>query len=319
MRLLVIGRAYPEEGTGMIGLFEMEQAIALARAGHDVTYGFVDNRSIKVIRKVGGVSFTEKGVSVRGLILPIGGMPKALFDKIKTRMLIKLIYDCTDGNRIKFDAVYVHFPSMIMTKEFLIYLKKNGIPLFCTEHWSKAQTCMLTKREIEILNASVGLARKFWCVSDDLRQSVLQMLADEEDAAQVDVMPNMVDEQLFYYSPIHGDQTKKGKKYTFTLIGRLIKSKRFDFAIDAFAEAHFAGHVRMQIIGDGPERERLNKYRLDKNKELVLLGWQKPDKVACFLRESDCYITASNLETFCLPVAEAWMCGLPCIALLAVR
>ena len=55
MRIWVIGRTVPEVKTGMMGIFEFEQAQALQRYGSDVqvSYLFADNRSVKVLRVFG--------------------------------------------------------------------------------------------------------------------------------------------------------------------------------------------------------------------------------------------------------------------------
>ena len=44
-----------------------------------------------------------------------------------------------------------------------------------------------------------------------------------------------------------------------------------------------------------------------------MTGFKKREEVAELLAESDCYVSASILETFGVPFIEAWETGLPCI------
>lgn len=50
MFVVVIGRGIPE-GNSITGIFEKEQALALSKQIDKVVYFFIDDRSIKIIRK----------------------------------------------------------------------------------------------------------------------------------------------------------------------------------------------------------------------------------------------------------------------------
>ncbi|MCC8135802.1 MAG: hypothetical protein LIO40_03895, partial [Ruminococcus sp.] len=66
MYILSVGRALPEQKTGMIGSVELDQAAALAAAGNKVIYTYSDNRSIKVVRSAKPVRTSRSGVEIYG-------------------------------------------------------------------------------------------------------------------------------------------------------------------------------------------------------------------------------------------------------------
>ncbi|MEA5647611.1 MAG: hypothetical protein R5N60_09370, partial [Cutibacterium granulosum] len=53
MRVLVLSRGVPCASSPLRGVFELDQAKALATAGHDVLVGYVDGRSARRVRRFG--------------------------------------------------------------------------------------------------------------------------------------------------------------------------------------------------------------------------------------------------------------------------
>ena len=47
--------------------------------------------------------------------------------------------------------------------------------------------------------------------------------------------------------------------------------------------------------------------------QIKMAGLKNRDEVAAILAESDCYVSASVLETFGVPFIEAWVTGIPSI------
>jgi L-malate glycosyltransferase len=75
MKIFIISRGYPTEESPANGVFEFDQARALADAGQEVYFLSVDIRSFKRTRKWGYASFDRDGVHVRGINVPIGPLP----------------------------------------------------------------------------------------------------------------------------------------------------------------------------------------------------------------------------------------------------
>ena len=82
MNILIIGRGIPTEQNPKLGIFEMDQAKALAGIGNKVKYFAVDLRSIRKWRKWGLIKGESDGVKWYVYNLPVGPFP------VRIRMMI---------------------------------------------------------------------------------------------------------------------------------------------------------------------------------------------------------------------------------------
>lgn len=306
MRIYEIGRAFPEKKTGMIGLFEFQQAKALKDIGLEVHYIYFDARSIKINRVIKSIEKTIDEVQIHGFVLPIGGMPRQLFWKIKSEGYLKLLKKTISKVGCP-DVVHIHFPLLTITPDIWEYLKTIGCKLIVTEHWSKVQERKLDLRYRTFLKQIYKEADKIICVSERLKESIHAMCGKERE---IIVVPNLV-AGCFEYRKM-----TKHKKFRFVSAGRLTEGKAFDLLIEAFAKAFKTKeHTILTIIGGGEQYNQLKKQieLFDMSSQIELIGFKEPDMVAEIYRESDCYVSASCLETFGVTFAEAWMVGLPCI------
>lgn len=97
--------------------------------------------------------------------------------------------------------------------------------------------------------------------------------------------------------------------------GRLVDRKNFDVLIDAIAQLRGeGGDVRLDIFGDGPEKETLaRKIDAEGLGEAVrLLG--HVERWLAQAASCDIFVNMSDTEGFCIVVAEALSAGLPVIA-----
>ena len=78
MRVLVLSRGVPCASSPLRGVFELDQAKALATAGHDVLVGYVDGRSARRVRRFGWSHRTIDGIETLGLDLPLGAVSPEL-------------------------------------------------------------------------------------------------------------------------------------------------------------------------------------------------------------------------------------------------
>ena len=105
---------------------------------------------------------------------------------------------------------------------------------------------------------------------------------------------------LFDVSNIDGD-------YYF-VVSRLVSYKRFDLAVQACKELG----RKLIIIGDGPEREKLEKIA-DGDKNIIFMGRQPDDVLKKYMQECKALIFP-GLEDFGIVPVEAQACGRPVIA-----
>lgn len=306
MYILTIGRAYPEKKTGMIGIFELEQAEALSAAGNKVIYAFSENRSVKVIHKISKFKKIKNNVSIYGRFLPAKGLPEKLFNKIKASEFKKLMKLITDENGIP-DVIHIHFPLLTVNSEILEYLKTLGCKIICTEHWSKVQKKELSAERKKFLKEITEKSDAFICVSQPLKKSVIEITGTDKN---IYVLPNMVSSSFFLR------EKKPNNKFTFAAVGRLVEAKGFDTVIKAFEKTfRDKNNVYLKIIGDGKLYNSLKGLinNLGMNENIEMTGFMENSRVAEILGESDCYVSGSVFETFGVPFIEAWVTGIPSI------
>ncbi|MBQ2639531.1 MAG: glycosyltransferase [Bacilli bacterium] len=100
-------------------------------------------------------------------------------------------------------------------------------------------------------------------------------------------------------------------------VGRLSKEKGYMDLLKVYKViARKYPDWTLDIIGDGAEKERLEKYinQNNLNKNVVLHGFQKKDYIDKMLNKSSIYIMTSYTESFGIVLTEAMSHGIPCIA-----
>jgi len=101
------------------------------------------------------------------------------------------------------------------------------------------------------------------------------------------------------------------EKVTFLFAGRLVPYKCPDIALEAFAGSPELRRHRLVIVGDGPERERLESYVAAQGLEetVQLLGQKTQSEVGQLMRRADVFVFPSVRELGAGVVVEAMACG----------
>ncbi len=96
-------------------------------------------------------------------------------------------------------------------------------------------------------------------------------------------------------------------------IGRFAVEKRWDVVLDAFVRFRERRPGVLVVLGDGPERSRLER-RLGRRDDVTFPGFVR-DRVdlATTLASADVLLHGCPFETFGLSIAEALASGLPCV------
>ncbi len=138
----------------------------------------------------------------------------------------------------------------------------------------------------------------------------------------IEILPNGIDTDFF--KSVSNDVEKQGCRKMFGVafptivyMGRLSYEKNIDECLaafknilDSFPQAHFL------VVGDGPERARLEKKASDVGlgKQILFVGFHKGQKLLEALHAADVFVTASTSENMPLSVLEAMAAGLPVVA-----
>lgn len=304
MYILVISRGYPTEKYKMNGIFEFDQAKALAAVGHKVVYAAVDVRSIRRWRKWGIERKAIEGVRIYAINLPGGRIPKTILQKMSI-LGLNILYRTIVNEQGKPDIMHAHFAGIGYTASRL--KKKTNIPLVITEHFSAIMQPKIDKRLFQTASQAYDSADVLITVSPALKDVIKKRF--DKDAINI---PNIVDTRLFTFIP-----QKDSKFFRFVSVGGLKESKRMDLAIKAF-EGTFKDNenVTLTIFGEGPERANLEsliqKYNI--GNRVKLMGLQSRECIFEYFKKSDCFVLASQTETFGVAYIEALASGLPVIA-----
>lgn len=97
----------------------------------------------------------------------------------------------------------------------------------------------------------------------------------------------------------------------FVYVGRVAREKNIDLAVEAFQKArNHSGRSVMVVVGDGPERGRLEA----KFPDVIFSGMRKGIDLARHYASSDVFLFPSLTETFGNVVTEALSSGLAIVA-----
>jgi glycosyltransferase involved in cell wall biosynthesis len=94
-------------------------------------------------------------------------------------------------------------------------------------------------------------------------------------------------------------------------VGRIAGEKNVPLAIEAVcAMRKLLPDLKFVIVGDGPERARIEK----EHPEFIFAGMRRGEDLAAHYASADCFVFASTTETFGNVVTEAMASGLPVLA-----
>jgi N-acetyl-alpha-D-glucosaminyl L-malate synthase BshA len=217
----------------------------------------------------------------------------------------------------KLDLLHVHYAiphasAAYMAKQIL---KVEGIhiPVITTLHGTDITLVGKDASYEPVVTFSINQSDGVTAVSEDLRKDTYQHFDIKKE---IEVIPNFIDLSRF----------KKQKKEHFkTAIApqgeKLIvhtsnfrKVKRIDDVIKVFSEIRKEIPSKLLLVGDGPERPKLEKLCRQMNvcDDVRFLG--KLDAVEEVLSVCDLFIMPSEKESFGLAALEAMACEVPLIS-----
>ena len=305
MRIFIVSRGVPSDRNLTLGIFEFDQAKALVAAGHDVVVLSVDLRSIRRRRKWGLRSYEKDGIRVEEINIPVGAVPKPLMIRIGTSALRKLLKRAIS----KFgepDIVHSHFYDIsYMTSSALDGKYKHVI----TEHSSYINS-YLSDKEIYKYGEMYRKADLVIAVSRSLCKRM-----DEIFGISPLCINNIVDTDVFKVKASSVNESQK--PFRFVSVSNLVPQKRIDLVVSALSELVKAGKpANLIIVGDGQMRASIEAQieELGLGKHVRMIGKVDREEICKQLSDSDCFVLASQSETFGVSYIEAIASGLPVIA-----
>lgn len=307
MRVCLITRGLPSHSNPLLGIFELDQAIALRNIKHNVVFIKLDFRSIFSKRKFGTYTSKYNDFDVFNISLPLGNLEHPLFQFL-AKLYISFSINAYLNYFEKPDIIHSHF--FTISNLAIVIKKKLKRPLVVTEHSSQLNKPVLPKRVYNIAKYTYSNSDLIIVVSNALQKSIFDNFLIKSV-----VVPNIVN-VIDFPNVIDFKTLNKGDNFTFISVGSLNKNKGFDTLINAFYKANFDENVHLLIIGDGEELQDLKELIKHRklNSRVFLLGFQTRTNIFSYFLNSDVFILASRSETFGVAFIEALYCGLPVIA-----
>lgn len=149
----------------------------------------------------------------------------------------------------------------------------------------------------------------FAAVSGQIRDQLVQLCPDGE--ARVHVVRNPV---VDLARPSLPRPLRRRRSPEILGVGRMVRQKGFDLLIEAFARVAQARPARLTLIGDGPERARLEAlvYELGLTERVTFAG-ARPDPAGA-MADADLFVLASRYEGMPGALIEAMAEGCPVVA-----
>jgi glycosyltransferase involved in cell wall biosynthesis len=185
----------------------------------------------------------------------------------------------------------------------------TGIPVITHIHNTKSEI----KFHRRIANKFLSFTTKlFISVSNDVHRYVQNAhnLAKKKSI----VLYNAIKFSKLDHTSIAQDIASKTAGQNIIAVARLEEQKNFDLLLKALVLLipRFP-HIHMIFVGEGPERENLEKFIHDQKitEYVTLTGYR--DDVGAFLKASHIFVLPSDYEGFGIAPLEAMYCGLPII------
>lgn len=290
----------------MNGIFEFDQAKALAARGHEVIYLAIDLRSIRRWRHWGRESLQKDSVKIEAINIPLGRVPKKILRAFGVFGLSRVFRQCMKKYG-KPDIIHAHFTGSAYSA--VKALKKYDIPIVMTEHNSGITERVINPDLKALASFTYPKCNKVIVVSPSLQHS-LRSIFNQESL----YIPNIVDVEAF---TIKRPESDLGDYFTMVSIGGLIPRKGMDLLIQQFAAFNRKIiNSKLIIFGEGPERKALEQLieELKVSEHVKLMGLRSREEIAPILSNSDVFVLTSKNETFGVVYIEALACGVPVIA-----
>jgi len=215
----------------------------------------------------------------------------------------------------KLDILHVHYaiPHSISAYLAQKIMKNHKIKTITTLHGTDITLVGNDPAFLPITKFGVEVSNGVTAVSEYLRQRTNEEFHIIKDIC---VIPNFVDTDKFF--PVDSEELKnhiapKGE-FIISHISNFRPVKRVEAVVEIFKIVNENLPAKLLLIGDGPERARIERFchKLKICDSILFLG--KQDSIPELLSISDIFLLPSETESFGLAALEAMSCEVPVVA-----
>ena len=205
-----------------------------------------------------------------------------------------------------------HASAAYMAKQILAS-KGINIPIVCTLHGTDITLVGQDASFEPVITFAINNSDAVTAVSESLRQDTLKFFDVKND---IKVIPNFIN--LNNYSDLKPNGLRaryasKGERLIMH-VSNFRKVKRVEDVVKVFSKINDAMPAQLLLIGDGPERYKIETMcrELGKCGQIHFAG--KSKTIERFLINADLFILPSETESFGLAALEAMAAGVPVIS-----
>ena len=217
----------------------------------------------------------------------------------------------------RLDLLHVHYAIPHASAAYMAQqiLKDQGfeVPFVTTLHGTDITLVGKDPSFEPVINFSINKSNAVTAVSENLKKETFELFDIKNN---IEVIPNFICHKDYkldnndYYKKRYAPNNEK----IICHVSNFRKVKRIEDVIIAFEGISKEIDAKLLLVGDGPERARLEQLSRNSkfNKNIFFLGSLKSTKEV--LNISDLFMLPSSKESFGLSALEAMACGVPVIA-----
>lgn len=298
------------------GIFQLHQATALHRAGHQV--GVVASGVVSPRFLMRGYPYPRReqmhGFPVFRLyerrILParLDGAANVIASHQKRGLQLYKEYTDAYGRP---DVIHAHNSLAAGFVAHAIH-ERDGTPYIVTEHSSLYATGRIDDGYKKAIASCARDASSMTVVSTSLARDVKRVLASPD--LEIGVLQNTLDP--LFAGDAEPNEYQVTDRFTFLNIGSLDANKDHASLIKAFAERFRDSGAQLRIGGEGGLRAALERLAREVGVEsqVTFLGPLDRRQVRREMQSAGCFVLTSRHETFGVVLVEALACGTPVVA-----
>lgn len=312
MHIMVIPSWYASSRNKVHGSFFKEQFKALSNAGIKVTVAYNEIWPITMFGKIKekrGIQYAVEDNLNTYRYKDFNYFPKnpMMFRSFNKRM--DRLYKEIVKKEGKVDIIHAH--SAFWGGIAAQYISsKYKIPLVLTEHSSLKYAKYVKESYKKYIFKSYDEADVLIAVGNGLKQEM-----EDYTANNIRVINNMVDLGRFKLNTEDINDEEAQENFRLFSCAFLEEGKGMENLIEAFSASFKGTNAVLNIGGDGSLKGKLRKM-IDENgmeNQIFLLGALSRDEVCSEMQKCNCFVLASEHETFGVVYIEAMACGKPVI------
>lgn len=213
------------------------------------------------------------------------------------------------------DLLHVHYaiPHSISAYLAQQILTERKLKIITTLHGTDINIVGNSPSLLPITKFGIEVSDGVTAVSDFLKNQTYTEFKIKKD---IEVIKNFVDTQVFTRVDARAIRkwiAPQGEKI-ISNIGNFRPVKRVDLAVQIFNRINKEIPCKLILVGDGPERDKVEKTCRELNicSRVYFLG--KQDSIVEILSASDLFLFPSESESFGLAALEAMSCEVPVVA-----